>query len=138
VKKRLLLDTNIVLDVLMDRQPHAPASVAVFAAVENGKAEGLIAAHAITTIHYLLSREAGEAGSEQVLRTLLKLFRVAPVDGDIIQHAIQASGQDFEDSVTAAAAQASGCHVIVTRDPKGFRRSPIPALNPALALALLR
>jgi len=138
VKKRLLLDTNIVLDVLMDRQPHAPASVAVFAAVENGKAEGLIAAHAITTIHYLLSREAGEAGSKQVLRTLLKLFRVAPVDGDIIQHAIQASGQDFEDSVTAAAAQASGCHVIVTRDPKGFRRSPIPALNPALALALLR
>ena len=138
MKKRLLLDTNIVLDVLMDRQPHAPASVAVFAAVENGKAEGLIAAHAITTIHYLLSREAGEAGSKQVLRTLLKLFRVAPVDGDIIQHAIQASGQDFEDSVTAAAAQASGCHVIVTRDPKGFRRSPIPALNPALALALLR
>jgi predicted nucleic acid-binding protein len=138
VKKRLLADTNIVLDVLQDREPHAAASIAVFAAVETGKAEGLIAAHAITTIHYLLSREVGEAGAKQALRTLLKLFGVAPVDGDIIQQALQSSGQDFEDSVTAAAAQASGCHVIVTRDPKGFRRSPVPALNPALTLALLR
>lgn len=138
MKKRLLLDTNIVLDVLLDRQPHATASLSVFAAVENGKAEGLIAAHALTTIHYLLAREAAEAAAKQALRTLLKLFGVAVVDGDIIQQAIQASGQDFEDSVTAAAAQASGCHVIVTRDPKGFRRSPVPALNPALALALLR
>jgi predicted nucleic acid-binding protein len=138
VKKRLLLDTNIVLDVLMDRHPHATASLAVFAAVENGKAEGLIAAHAITTLHYLLSREAGEAGAKQALRTLLRLFGVAAVDSDIIQQALQASGQDFEDSVTTAAARASGCHLIVTRDPKGFRRSPIPALNPALTLALLR
>ena len=138
MKKRLLVDTNVVLDVLLDRQPHVNASAAVCAAVETGKAEGLLAAHAVTTIHYLLSRQLGEAVARQSVLALLKLFGVAPVDGNVLQQAIQSPGQDFEDSVTAAAAYSSGCHLIVTRDPKGFRRSPIPALNPAQALPLLR
>jgi len=138
VKKRILVDTNVVLDVLFDRQPHVTASAAVCAAVETGKAEGLLAAHAITTIHYLLSRQLGEAGAKHSLRAILKLFDIAPVDGSVLDQAIQSSGRDFEDSVTAAAAHASGCHLIVTRDPKGFRRSLPPALSPLEALPLLR
>jgi predicted nucleic acid-binding protein len=106
--------------------------------VETGKAEGLLAAHAVTTIHYLLSRQLGEAGARQSLRALLKLFSIAPVDGSVLQQALQSSGQDFEDSVTAAAAHASGCHLIVTRDPKGFRRSPVRAVDPLQALPLFR
>jgi len=121
----------------LNRQPHVMASAAVCAAVEVGKVEGLLAAHAVTTIHYLLSRQLGERGAKQTLRTLLKLFGIAPVDGHVLQQAMQASGQDFEDSVTAAAAQSCGCHLIVTRDPKGFRRSPLPVVNPAEVLALL-
>jgi predicted nucleic acid-binding protein len=138
VKTRVLLDTNVVLDVLLSRQPHFTASAAVCAAVENGKAEGLLAAHAVTTIHYLVSRQLGEAGANQALGSLLQLFDVAPVDGAVLQRALRVSGPDFEDSVTAAAAHASVCHLIVTRDPKGFRRSPVPVMNPAEALPLLR
>ena len=138
MKRRLLLDTNVILDVLLDRQPHVNASAAICAAVETGKAEGLLAAHAVTTIHYLLARQLGEAAAKQFVLALLKLFGVAPVDGHVLQQAIQSSGQDFEDSVTAAAAHASGCHLIVTRDPKRFRRSAIPALSPTQALPLLR
>lgn len=137
MKKRLLIDTNVVLDVLMDRQPHVTASAAVFAAIETGRAEGFLAAHAITTIHYLLSRQLKDAVAKQVLGALLKLFAIAPVDGNVLQEALQSAGQDFEDSVTAAA-QASGCHLIVTRHPKGFRRAPLPAITPAQALMLLR
>jgi hypothetical protein len=55
-----------------------------------------------------------------------------------LQLALLSSGADVEDTVTAAAAQASGCHLIVTRDPKGFRRAALPALTPAQALALPR
>jgi predicted nucleic acid-binding protein len=138
VKKRLLIDTNVVLDVLMDRQPHVIASAAVFAAIETGSAEGVLAAHAITTIHYLISRQLNQRDARQTLATLLKLFAIAPIDGNVLQQALRSSGADFEDSVTAAAAQASGCHLIVTRDPKGFRGAALPALTPAQALALLR
>jgi hypothetical protein len=69
---------------------------------------------------------------------LLKLFSIAPVDGSVLQQALQSSGQDFEDSVTAAAAHASGCHLIVTRHPKGFRRAPLPALDPSKPCLLFR
>jgi len=138
VKKRLLIDTNVVLDVLMDRQPHAIPSAAVFAAIETGRAEGFLAAHAVTTIHFLISRQLQEPDVKRALGTLLKLFTVAAVDGSVLQRALQSSGADFEDSVTAAAAQSSDCHLIVTRDPKAFRSAPLPALTPAQALALLR
>jgi predicted nucleic acid-binding protein len=138
VTRRLLLDTNIILDVLLDRQPHVNASGAVCAAVENGKAEGLLAAHAVTTIYYLVSRKLGEAAARQSVRALLTVFGVAPIDGATLQQAIQAPGRNFEDSVTAAAAQASLCHLIVTRDPKGFRGSAVRALDAHQALPLLR
>ena len=107
------------------------------AAIETGRAEGFLAAHVITTIHYLLSRQLKDPGAKQVLGALLKLFAIAPVDGSVLQQALHSAGQDFENSVTAAAAQASGCHLIVTRDPKGFRRATLPALTPAQALVLL-
>jgi predicted nucleic acid-binding protein len=138
VKKRFLLDTNVVLDVLLNREPHVTTSAAVCAAVENDKAEGLLAAHAVTTIYYLLARQLGEAGARRSVRALLTVFGVAPIDGNTLHQAILSSGQDFEDSVTAAAAHASGCRLIVTRDPKGFRRSPVRAINPLQCLALLR
>ncbi len=54
--KRVLFDVNVVLDVLLDRKPHADASAAAWAAVETGTAEGFLAAHAVTTIHYLIRK----------------------------------------------------------------------------------
>ena len=56
--KRVLLDVNVILDVLLDRKPHAEASAAAWAAVEIGAAKGLLAAHAVTTVYYLIRRES--------------------------------------------------------------------------------
>ena len=55
----------------------------------------------------------------------------------MIQEALQLSGPDFEDSVAAAAARLAGCELIVTRDPRGFRSSPVPAFTPEAAAPLL-
>ena len=135
--KRVLLDTNVVLDVLLDRKPHAAASAAVWAAVEAGAAEGLLAAHAVTTIHYLLRRELGMAKARRTLGAMLRVFGVAPVDGAVIQDALRAPGGDFEDAVTAAAARLAACDLIVTRDPQGFRHPPVPVLTAEAAAPLL-
>ena len=53
---RILLDVNLVLDILLDRRPHADAASLVWEAVETGRAEGFLSAHAVTTIHYLNTR----------------------------------------------------------------------------------
>jgi predicted nucleic acid-binding protein len=135
--KRILFDTNIVLDVLLDRKLFVEASAAAWAAVERGISEGVLAAHAITTIHYLVRKEMGAAKARQVVSTILRVFGVAAVDGAVVQEALQLPCPDFEDAVTAAAARLAGCVYIVTRDPRGFRGSPVRALTPEAVLALV-
>jgi predicted nucleic acid-binding protein len=135
--RRVLFDTNVVLDVLLNRPPHADASAAVWSAVETGLAEGVLAAHAVTTVHYLIRKKRGNAGARRALSSLLRVFQVAAVDGPVIQEALQLPFSDFEDAVTAAAARSAGCDYILTRDPKGFRESPVRAMTPEAAMPLL-
>ena len=135
--KRILLDTNVVLDVLLDRQPHAAGSAAIWEAIESGTAEGMLAAHAVTTIHYLVRKELGTTKATRIISSILRVFRVAAVDGDVLQEALQLPFPDFEDAVTAAAARLADCECIVTRDPKGFRGSPVRALTPEAVTPLL-
>ena len=135
--KRILFDTNVVLDILLDRQPCAEASSAVWAAVETGVSEGMLAAHAVTTIHYLVRKEMGSGKARRIISAILRVFGVAAVDGAVVREALQLPLSDFEDAVTAAAARVAGCECIVTRDPKGFRGSPVPALTPQALTPLL-
>ena len=135
--KRILFDTNVVLDVLLDRQPYVEASAAAWSAVETGISEGMLAAHAVTTIHYLVRKEVGNIKARRIVSAILRVFGVATVNGAVVQEALQLPLSDFEDAVTAAAARLAGCECIVTRDPKGFRGSPVRALTPEAVTPLL-
>jgi predicted nucleic acid-binding protein len=134
---RVLFDTNVVLDVLLDRKPHAEASGAAWAVLETGAAEGLLSAHSVTTIHYLVRKEEGTAKARQTILAILSVFAVAAVDDAVIREALQSSSPDFENAVTAAAARLAGCEYIVTRDPKGFRGSPVRCLTPEAVMPIL-
>jgi len=136
--RRVLLDANVILDILLDRQPHAGPSAMVFAAIEAGVTEGLIAAHAVTTIHYLVRKARSAADTRRVLASILRALTVAAVDESVIAEALQLPCPDFEDAVTAAAAWGAGCDCIVTRDPVGFRGSPVRTFTPEAVHPLLR
>ena len=135
--KRILLDVNVVLDVLLDRRPFANASSAVWSAIEEGTAEGLLSAHAVTTLHYLNARAVGGAAAGETTEALLSVFDVAPVDEGVLRDAVALRWEDFEDAVTAAAARQSRCDVLVTRNPRDFRKSPVRVMAPAEAAAWL-
>ena len=75
--KRVLVDTNVVLDVLLDRRAHVDGSSAVWAAVETGRAKGFLAAHSITTIHYLVRKELGNAKAARTVSAILRVLDVA-------------------------------------------------------------
>lgn len=136
--RRVLVDLNVVLDVLLDRAPHADASAALWAAIENGDAEGLLAAHCVTTLHYLAARARGREFADRCVTDVLSVFSVAPLDSTVLTEALALGWPDYEDAVCAASARASGCQLIATRDPAGFKRSPCPALAPREALAAIR
>lgn len=134
---RVLLDANVVLDVLGARQPFFPMAAGVWAAVEEGKVDGLLAAHTVTTLHYLLRRHGDAPRTATALADLLRVFEVAPVDGDVLQSALAIPGPDFEDAVQIAAAIAAGATHLVTRNPADFQACPIPILQPAELIALI-
>lgn len=138
MKRRILVDLNVVLDVLLERAPHVEASAALWAAIEQGEAEGRLAAHCVTTLHYLATRARDRAFGDRCIADVLSVFAVAPVDQNVLAEALALGWGDFEDAVCAAAARASGCSVITTRDPRGFRGSTCPALTPQETLVLLR
>jgi predicted nucleic acid-binding protein len=135
--KRLLVDTNVLLDVLLDRKPYSAASSAVWKAVETNAVEGLLAGHALTTIFYIARKDRGAAHARQTVRLLLRMFRVAPIHERMLLDALELGSSDFEDDVTAVAAQEANCDLIVTRDPRGFRSSHVRAVTPEAAAAAL-
>lgn len=133
--KRLLIDVNLVLDVLLDRKPHAEAASAVWAAVETGRAVGYLPAHAVTTIHYLNAKAAGAKTASATTQALLSVFDVAVVDEAVLRSAAALGWRDFEDAVTTAAAIRARCDAIVTRNPKDFAKASIRVLTPGEAAA---
>jgi predicted nucleic acid-binding protein len=135
--KLLLLDLNVILDVILDRRPGADTAAALWAAIENGQGRGLIPAHGITTIFYLLEKARGGAFARKGVERLISVFGVAPVNEDVVRRALVLAWPDFEDAVCAAAAEASGCEAIVTRDPSGYPNAPLPVVDAAAALSWL-
>lgn len=133
--KRLLLDLNVFLDVVLDRPPDADVAAALWAALERGQARGMIPAHGVTTIFYLLEKSRGAAFAREGVERLVHVFNVAPVDEDVVRRALALAWPDFEDAVCAAAAEASGCDALVTRDPSGYPNAPLPVIDPAAALS---
>ena len=136
--RRVLFDTNVVLDFVLDRSPHAAPAALLWAAAERNEIEAFVPAHGITTVFYLVARHQDQRFARRVLDDLLLVPSIAPVDGPILRRALALGWSDFEDAVCAAAAEAVGCDAIISRDPKGFSRSPVRVLEPRAALALLR
>jgi predicted nucleic acid-binding protein len=133
--KRVLFDTNILLDVSLDRAPHVKASAAALDLVGQGRVEGYVAGHAVTTVAYLVQREKGVAEARRALVHLLSRVKVAPITDSSVRMALTMEFSDLEDAVCAASAQEAGCAVIVTRNPQHFRKGEPPAMLPEAFLA---
>lgn len=134
---KALLDTNIVLDVLLDRKPHSVDSAEVFRLIEQGAAEGMLCATTITTLDYLLTQSMSRNKARGVLSQLLTIFEVATVNRAVIEKALLSRMTDFEDAVLDHAAQNSGADVIVTRNIKDFTRSVSTVMDPKQFLVLV-
>jgi predicted nucleic acid-binding protein len=134
---RVLLDLNVLLDVVLDRKPGVTAAAHLWARLEGGAGRGMIPAHGVTTIFYILEKARGATFARRAVEQLLHVFAVAPVTDVVLRRALVLAWPDFEDAVCAASAEAAGCEAIVTQDPAGFPDSPLPIVDPAAALGLL-
>ena len=126
---KILFDTNIVLDVLMDRLPHSDVAVELFSKVEEGSVIGYLCGTTITTVFYIAAKTVGAARAQEEIRKLLSLFEVAPVNRHVLESALVLDFDDFEDAVIHEAACHIGADAIVTRNQKDFKKSGIPVYS---------
>ena len=135
---KVLVDTNVVLDVLLARQPFVKHSSEVFALVETSTIEGYLCATTVTTIEYLLSQALSDKNTAASITRLLDIFEVAPVNRAILEQALRSEIEDFEDAVIEQSAKLVDVKFVVTRNLKDFQRSEVTALDPEELLSQIR
>lgn len=127
---RVLFDTNVVLDLLLDREPFSLDAARCFSRVEAGEIEGWLCGSTVTTLHYLIRKSAGARKARESISLLLSLFEIAPVDKTALERALTLPFKDFEDAVLHEAARLVNVDVIVTRNTADFKHSRIPVRLP--------
>jgi predicted nucleic acid-binding protein len=127
---KILLDTNVVLDLLLDRKPYSEEAREIFRRIERGIHIGYLAPTTVTTIHYLSAKSLGRDRADEIVGMLLRLFEISRMDREVLREAAANNGTDFEDSVIYTSALASGVDRIVTRDKRGFARSKVEVVEP--------
>lgn len=134
--RRVLFDSDVLLDVLAQRQPFVVASAQALNMVIQPQVQGYVAGHAVTNIFYILRRQVGSETARELLSRLLQHLQIANVSDEVIRAALQSSMTDFEDAVTSEAGNATGVEIIVTRNTPDFVASAIPAVLPEEFLAM--
>jgi predicted nucleic acid-binding protein len=134
---RVLLDTNVVLDLLLERDPWRAEAEAIAWAGADGRVEARVCASSITDIYYISAKLVGADKARRIVRNCLDLLQVVNVTRDLLDAAELRGGNDYEDDLQIECALNARLDAIVTRNPKDFADSPVLVLTPAELLARL-
>ncbi len=130
----ILLDTDVLIDVALDRRPHADLAAELLDRVEHGAEAAFIAWHSVANFYYLVAPALGGADARDFIVDLTRFAAVAATGTAGIRNAAALPIADFEDAMQVAAAQACGARHIVTRNIRDYNRSPVRAISPREAL----
>jgi len=130
----ILVDTDVLLDVALDRSPHAGSAAALLTHFEREPHRAFVAWHTLSNLYHLLRPLRGGADARGMIDDIVGFLAVAPTDSDAMRFAASLPLPDLEDAMQVAAARACGALWIATRNVKDFRRSPIPARTPTQLL----
>lgn len=134
---RVLFDTDVVLDILLRRQPFGTVAKSLFVRVEQGELDAAVAATSITTVFYVTRKALGLEAARASVRFLVKLFHATPITHDVLASAIDLDFVDYEDAVLHEAARTAGVDGIVTRNTRDFGRSKLPVYTPSELVGVL-
>ncbi len=134
---RILVDTDVLLDVAFDRPPHFDAAAALLDHLEQHPGTGFVAWHTVSNFYYLVVPRYGREETRELILDLSRFVEVAVTDTESLRLAGRLQMRDFEDAMQVAAAQACAADVIATRNTRDFRVSPVAARTPKQVLQRL-
>lgn len=130
----MLLDTDVLIDIALDRIPHSGPASELLDQIERGSQNAHVAWHSMSNLYYLVAPSRGGVSTRDFIVELMRFVAVATTDTEAIRYAAGLPMPDFEDAMQVAAARACGARHIVTRNVRDYRRSPIRAVTPQEAL----
>lgn len=135
---KILIDTNIILDILMKREPFFESSAKILKLSENNIIDAFISANSVTDIYYILKKYMPDkAVLKGTVIKLLSILNIAGITKKHISHAFELDFNDFEDALQSACAKSLNADYIVSRNINDFKNSSIPAITPDVFLTSL-
>lgn len=134
---KVVFDTDVILDVMLNREPFAKAAIQLMNAVEKRICSGAVCATTVTNLFYIGRQAKGAEATREDIRRLLILMDVATVNKRVLQSALADEIQDFEDAVVHQSALDDRSHGIVTRNKGHFAKARLPVFTPEELLAML-
>ena len=134
---RVLLDTNVVLDFVLERQSFFAEADEIFIRLKNNEFEAFVSAITPINVFYTTRKEKDKTTAFAAVEELLKLVQIAESSNRIFQNALALNFNDYEDAVQVVGAVAARLDAIITRNLRDYRNSPLPVYSPADFLALL-
>ena len=129
---KIMCDTNIILDVLLEREPFVDDSYKVLSLCEKHRIDGFVSASSVTDIYYLVRKYTHSTDlAYKAVGKLLEIVKVCSVTNNDVLTAFQKKATDFEDCLVAICAKSIRCDCIVTRNKKDFEEFDIPLLTPS-------
>ena len=128
---KLLIDANILLDVLQNREPHVQASSVVWKLCETEKAKGYVSALTFANLVYIMRKELDPKKIEETLKALSLIFEFADFNVSDLTHAAELEWDDFEDAVQSVTAERVHADYIITRNVRDFAKSKVVSFTPS-------
>jgi predicted nucleic acid-binding protein len=129
--KNIFLDTNVLMDILANRQPFYKSSAEIYKLGLRKKVVLFTSSNTISTLHYLLKKFTTEENIRQSLDEVTTVLSIIPVDINIIKKSLKSNHKDFEDAIQIVSAQSiNNMDCIVTRDLKDYKFAEIAVLTP--------
>lgn len=132
---KLLIDANILLDVLQNREPHVQASSVIWKLCEADKAKGYVSALTFANLIYIMRKEMDAKKIEETLCALSLIFEFTDFSASDLTHAAELNWDDFEDAVQSVTAERVHADYIITRNVRDFAKSKVIAFTPSELIA---
>lgn len=131
----LLIDTNIVLDVLMNRPEFVKDSSVVWKLCETGRVKGYLSTLSYANMMYIMRKQMTPEQVEEIFHRISLIFEFADFSPNVLERAVDMKWKDFEDAVQSATAESVHADYIITRNIRDFAQSKVTAFMPAEFLA---
>ena len=129
--KKIFLDTNILLDVLLDRSPYVHPAQVIWSLAEKKKIRAAVSALSLRNVFFIIKKLSSSEKGYKAVETLVDLFQIVEVGSKMIQKALEIRLPDFEDAIQYYAALKFRAGVMISRDRSGFKASRIPIMDSA-------